>query len=590
MQTSSIQRIIFCFFIFLLQTMPSVSQSQILDAINKKRAEPEAATGTEKKKIIKANKFLIVTANPHATKAGYEMLSKGGTAVDAMIAAQLVLNLTEPQSSGIGGGAFLLHWDQKNKELLTYDGRETAPSSVKPNHFIDDQGNPLKFHDAIKQGLAIGIPGLVKLLEDTHKAHGKLPWQDLFKPAIQLSKAGFQVSTRLNMLLEKVGAEKFSGEAKTFFFDADNKPHPVGHILKNPAFSETLEQIAVQGSKGFYQGKISNDIIQLAAKLSNNKHTIKQSDFDNYKVKKRPAVCTIYRSHKICGMGLPSSGGLTVAQVLKLIETYNLKAGAKDHQTLHYIAEAQKLAYADRARYMADPDFVSAPKGLLNEKYIAKRRKLIQKSKAVKKAKPGIPELKKQGLFGIDASKESSGTSHISIIDQYGNAVSLTTTIETGFGSKVMVGGFLLNNQLTDFSFKPIDKNGMPIANRIQAGKRPRSSMAPTIVFDKDGDIELVLGSPGGSRIILYVLKTLIAMIDWNMDQQAAVELANFGSRNGPFELEAPGDNMTQLFLKTFGHKVRITPMTSGLHVILKTKEGLYSGVDPRREGSSLGR
>lgn len=562
---------------------------KIEGAVTEKRAAPENDTGKEKKSLVRAEKYMIVTANKHATEAGNNMLKQGGSAVDAMIAAQLVLSLVEPQSSGIGGGAFLLHWDKKKKELLTYDGRETAPASAKPDHFLDQNKKPLEFHTAIKKGLGVGVPGIIRLLETSHKAHGKLPWATLFAPAIKLAENGFEVSPRLHKLLTFVPPRLFGKEARSYFYDEQGKPRPVGYILKNPQYAETLKVLAKDGASAFYKGPIAEALVKKVAEISDNKNGMTLNDLSSYVVKKRDPVCVTYRKRKVCGMGPPSSGALTIGQVLKLIEPYNLRTGPTDHQVLHYIAEAQKLAYADRAKYMADSDFIPVPKGLLDKKYLDERRKLIIKNKTMKVANAGKPPLLKQGFFGKDATKEMPGTSHLSIVDAEGNAVSMTTSIETAFGSKYMVGGFLLNNQLTDFSFKPADANGVAIANRIEGGKRPRSSMSPTIVFDRNDNLILVVGSPGGSRIILYVLKTIIAMVDWGLDQQAAVALANFGSRNGPFELEAPGKGMTKVFLKAFGHKVYITDMNSGLHVILKSKNMLYSGIDPRREGTAMG-
>ncbi len=581
--------------VFILSALLSIAHSQDNTGsptketeAQEKRATPEKDTGKSKSELVRAKKYMIVTANAHATRAGNQMLAAGGSAVDAMIAAQLVLNLVEPQSSGIGGGAFLVHWDQDNKKLLTYDGRETAPASVKSDHFLDKDGKPLGFAKAIGTGLAIGIPGLVKLLEHTHKKHGKLPWKQLFEPAITLSEKGFPVSPRLNKLLSSEKAETFGQKARSYFYDEAGQARPVGFILKNPEFAATLKLIANDGAKVFYQGEISKSLVQTVDVFSKGKNGMALTDLSSYEVKERAPVCVKYRKHKVCGMGPPSSGAHTIGMVLKLIEPYNLRPGVGSHQVLHLIAEAQKLAYADRNRYMADTDFVPMPSDLLNKNYLEKRRKLIKLNKATAKAMAGQPE-KKQGMYGRDATVELPGTSHISIIDAKGNAVSLTTTIESGFGSRIMAGGFLLNNELTDFSFKPADDSGVLIANRIEGGKRPRSSMSPTIVFDEKGEVVLVVGSPGGSRIILYVLKTIIAMIDWGMDQQAAVELANFGSRNGPFEMESPGNTMTKLFLQSFGHVVKVVPMTSGLHVILKSDGIMYSGVDPRREGMALG-
>lgn len=535
---------------------------------------------------------MVSAANPYAARAGLEILRAGGSAVDAAIAVQLVLNLVEPQSSGIGGGAFLLHWDAKAKELKTYDGRETAPASATPDRFLVD-GKPMPFREAMLSGLSIGVPGLVRLLETVHQRHGRLPWARLFEPAIRLSEKGFDVSPRLHLLLRWQGPTSFVPAARRYFFTDNGTAWPIGFTLRNPAFAATLRRIANEGARGFYEGPVAQAILEAVATAPTAPGGMTLQDLADYRVKERPPFCFAYRSYKICGMGPPSSGGPTVAQALKLLEPFDLGQGpqaALSPQVLHVIAEAQKLAYADRNRYLADPDFVTIPDGLLDPGYLAARRALIDPLRAMERAKPGVPPGLAQQSFGRDASIERSGTSHISIIDVDGNAVSMTTTIEGAFGSHNWAAGFLLNNELTDFSFRPTDAQGRPVANAVAPGKRPRSSMAPTIVFNDKGEVVAVLGSPGGSRIILYVIKSLIAMLDWGMDAQAAADLINFGSRGRGFEIELAGPAVwTGLRLKPFGHTIVPALMNSGLHIVVRRGDVLEGAADSRREGVALG-
>jgi gamma-glutamyltranspeptidase/glutathione hydrolase len=507
---------------------------------------------------------MVVAADPLAAEVGRDVLREGGSAVDAAIAVQLVLNLVEPQSSGLGGGAFLLHFDAATKTVQTYDGRETAPAAAKADRFLVD-GRPMAFREAVLSGLSVGVPGTLALLELAHKRHGRLPWGRLFEPAIKLAANGFPVSRRLNTLLHEYGAGGFAPDARRYFFDASGAALPTGHRLTNPELADTLRAIAQEGSGAFYS--------------------------------------------RVCGMAPPSSGGIAVAQTLMLLEPFDLGHGrgaAMNASALHLIAEAQKLAYADRDRYVADSDFVPLPAGLLDPNYVSARRALIDRFAAANTVHAGTPPGLARHVLGEDATIEAAGTSHISIIDADGNAVAMTSTIEAGFGSRLWAAGFLLNNEMTDFSFRPRAADGRLVANRIEPGKRPRSSMAPTIVLDEAGRVTAVLGSPGGSRIILYVLKSLIAMIDWDMDAQAMAALENFGSRGGgAFELEAamPAglDVITQLWasrptiwralkLKPYGHRMAFGVHTSGLHVILRRDDGtLEGGADPRREGIALG-
>lgn len=570
-------------------TSPTLAQAP---AAAPSPAAPEAASAFTPKTVAIAPRAMVAAAHPAAVDAGLAMLDAGGSAVDAAIAVQLVLNLVEPQSSGIGGGAFLVHYDRARRAMRTYDGRETAPAAAKPARFLKADGTPRSFPEAVFGGESVGAPGVVRLMAVTHRRHGKLPWPKLFEPAIALAEAGFPVSPRLHALLRGAGSAGFDNTARAYFFSADGAPHPVGHVLKNPDFAATLRALATGGDNAFYSGPIADALVRVVAEAPNHKGDLTSVDLAAYKVVERPALCVTYRTNRVCGMGPPSSGGLAIAQILKLIEPSSLGRAPLNPDAVHLITEAQKLAYADRDRYVADPDQVPIPlAGLLDQTYLTQRRVWIDTAKAKPKADAGVPP----GLTrraGIDATFESVGTSHISIVDAAGDAVSMTTTIENGFGARLMTGGFLLNNQLTDFSFRPVDASGGAIANALQPGKRPRSSMAPTIVLFPDGRVRAVLGSPGGSRIPLYTAKALIALLDWQLDPQTAADLPNLGSRNGPLELEL---GMTSLLLKAQmlarGHQVTDTDMTSGLHIILRRQDGtLLGGADPRREGVAKGR
>jgi gamma-glutamyltranspeptidase / glutathione hydrolase len=580
---------------------------------------PEAATGREEKQLVTVDRQMVVAANPLAVDAGLTMLRAGGSAVDAAIATQLVLNLVEPQSSGLGGGAFLLHWNRSKRELASYDGRETAPAAATADRFMVN-GSPMPFGQAVGSGLSVGVPGTARLLDEMHKRHGRLPWAQLFAPAVMLANNGFAVSNRLNLLLSLMGADAFSPAARAYFFDTSGTPHPVGHQLKNPAFAETLIALRDGGTDAFYNGPTARAIVDAVA-AAPRPGDLTADDLAGYQVVPREVLCVPYQTHQVCGMAPPSSGGIAVAQTLKLLEAFNLGRASKtllNTRAMHLIAEAQKLAFADRDRYVADPDYVPPPVGLLDDTYLGIRRTLMNERTAMQKPAAGVPPptasnppkwpsgkpSKRAELFGDDATLESVGTSHISIVDARGNAVSMTTTIEAGFGSRLFAGGFLLNNEMTDFSFRSTDDQGRAIANAIAPGKRPRSSMAPTLVFDAAGELKAVVGSPGGSRIILFVVKALVAMIDWRLDPQTAAGLVNFGSRGGPFEVEfdpslrrelaaqpwvSPPPTWYALHLRRFGHSISRDLMTSGLHLIWLQNGSITGGADPRREGVARG-
>ena len=551
---------------------------------------PEGESGLTQKPLVKADKHMVVAAHPLAAEAGLEMQRKGGSAIDAGIATQLVLNLVEPQSSGIGGGAFMLYWDARSETLTSYDGRETAPKGATPELFLGADGKPLPRRAARNSGLSVGVPGLLAVLKQVHDEYGKLPWGALFEPAIALARDGFPVSPRLTKMLGNTNPNTFAPSARAYFFDAQGQPRPAGHILKNPDLAETFEIIASDGPDAFYKGAIATDIAKAVQNDPRKPGTLDENDLAGYRAKTRLAVCSLYRGRKVCGAGPPSSGAVAVSQVLSLIEPFDLGTAALDAQAAHRIVEAQRLAFADRGRYLADPDFVAVPvDGLLDETYLAERRTLIDADKAQSQVSPGTPPNLARA-FGRDHTKEKGGTSHVSVVDGEGDAFSLTTSIEFAFGARTMVRGFLLNNQLTDFSFRPEDAQGRTIANRVEAGKRPRSSMDPTMIFDADGDLEYVLGSPGGPGIILFNLKTIIGLIDWQMDAAEAAGLVNFGGTTRGVVVESgPAWDKLAADLEARGHTVRRMPMTSGQHVIAVTPEGLEGGADPRREGVALG-
>jgi len=558
---------------------------------------PEAASGFTAKAGFSFKRQGVAAANPLAVEAGYAMLRKGGTAVDAMVATQLVLGLVEPQSSGIGGGAFLLVHDGKRKRLTAYDGRETAPAAAKPDRFVGSDGLPLKFHDAVVGGKSVGVPGTVALLQQSHRKHGKLPWKTLFEPAIALAESGFPVSPRLRSQTAGDRFLKLDAAARAYFFDAAGEPWPVGHALRNPAYAATLRAIADRGADAFYAGEIASDLVR-AVRGHANAGDMTEADLAAYRAIEREPVCGPYRQLKVCGMPPPSSGGVAIAQMLAILERYPLAQwGPNSADSVHVFAEAGRLAFADRGRYLADPDFVAQPGGpsaraLLDSAYLRQRGEGIDLAKSMKRAEPGVPSGIKIARAD-DQSLELPGTSHIAIVDRYGNAVSMTTTIEDQFGARLMVRGFLLNNELTDFSFVPAE-GGALVANRVEAGKRPRSSMSPTIVFDGRGAPVIVAGSPGGSVIINYVAKSLVALIDWKLTPQAAADLPNFGSRNGPTELEK-GTALEALKpeLERRGHSVSLMEFTSGLHLLQRHGVGNNArwrgGADPRREGIVLG-
>ncbi|MBJ6128062.1 gamma-glutamyltransferase [Microvirga splendida] len=549
---------------------------------------PEAPTGRTLKSAGTATKDMVAAANPLAAQAGREILAAGGSAVDAAIAVQLVLNLVEPQSSGIGGGAFLVFWD--GTTMTTLDGRETAPAAAKPERFLGPDGKPMKFYEAVVGGRSVGVPGTLRLLETAHKNWGKLSWQQVIEPAARLAEEGFAISPRLNGLLTQEKYLQNDPVARAYFYEPDGTPKAVGTILKNPNFARTLRTVAEKGADAFYSGEIAQDIVATVTGHPTNPGDMTLEDLKGYKVQEREALCGNYRVYRICGMGPPSSGQVAVQQIMGVLETQDMAAMKPGPEAAHWMAEAGRLAYADRALFLADPAFVNVPvKGLTDPGYIKSRAALVDPNKSMGKAKPGDPPFQKTFLWGPSDGIEY-GTSHISIVDRDGNAVSMTTTIEDGFGARVMTkSGFLLNNELTDFSFATTE-DGKPIANRVEAGKRPRSSMAPTMVLDGSGKLYAVVGSPGGSLIPNYVAKTLVGLLDWKLDPQVAADLPNMGSRNGPTELEAGTEaEAWKPALEAKGHEVKLIDQNSGIHAVVVTPAGLVGGADSRREGVAIG-
>lgn len=546
-------------------------------------AAKQAGTPTE------AQDWMIAAANPLAVEAGANVLRAGGSAADAMVAVQAVLGLVEPQSSGLGGGAFLVWYDAASGEVTTLDGRETAPLAATPRLFQTPEGEPLKFYDAVVGGRSVGTPGTPMLLSEAHRRWGRADWAGLFTDAIGLAEDGFIVSPRLADLVagdaDRLG--RFPATAAYFF--PEGTPIAAGDRLTNPAYADTLRRIAGEGVAAFYTGPVAADIVATVQGAEGNPGVLSEVDLALYKVKERPAVCVDYRAHDVCGMGPPSSGALTVGQILGMLGQYDLAAlGPDAPESWRLIGDASRLAFADRGRYMADVDFVPMPvKGLVDPAYLSGRADLLSGDDALPEVSPGTPDWDHAMLWGDDVAIEFPSTSHISIVDGDGNALSMTTTIENGFGSRLFVRGFLLNNELTDFSFRT-HSGGAPIANRVEPGKRPRSSMSPTIVLS-DGKPALVIGSPGGSRIIGYVAQAIIAHLDWGMDVQAAVALPHAVNRFGTYDLEA-GTAAADLApaLEAMGFKVNTRDLNSGLHAIA-VGDVLQGGADPRREGIALG-
>ncbi|RQR63557.1 gamma-glutamyltransferase [Burkholderia sp. Bp9126] len=568
---------------------------------------PELSSGWIDKPGWTAQRYMVAAANPLAAQAGYEMLKAGGTAIDAAIATQMVLALVEPQSSGIGGGAFMLYYD--GKAAQAYDGRETAPAAATERLFYGPTGQPMSFYEGVVGGRSVGTPGVLRMLDAAHRAHGRLPWRRLFQPAIRLAEHGFTISPRLATLIASDKYLMKDPTARAYFYNPDGTPKPAGTILKNPPLAAVLRQVADHGANAFYSGAIARDIVAKVRRHPTNPGLLSLQDLARYKAKVREPLCTDYRRSVVCGMPPPSSGGLAIAQMLGILEAMPdwQQIGAQKPVrndvgfeptpfAAHLFSEAGRLAYADRARYVADPDFAPLPGGgwasLVDRTYLAQRARLIGDG-SMGAAQAGTPQGATLALAD-DRSPELPSTSDLAIVDRYGHALSMTTSVEDAFGSRLMVRGFMLNNQLTDFSFVS-SENGRPVANRVQPGKRPRSAMSPELVFDKKTkQVTLAVGSAGGPAIINHVAKALVGVLDWGMTMQQAIALPNFGSMNGPTQLER-GRVSDALVdgLKGRGHDVQVVQMNSGLQGIQRLNvEGRtvwFGGADPRREGIAMG-
>ncbi|MEM7274029.1 MAG: gamma-glutamyltransferase family protein [Actinomycetota bacterium] len=563
-------------------------------------AAPAAATtvpGAPLRDTDTARREMVVTANPDATLAAIKVLRRGGNAVDAMIAAQAMLGLVEPQSSGMGGGAFVVYYDARTGTTTTFDAREKAPAAA-----TEDRFEGLGFFGAWQSGLSVGVPGIPMLLEEMHDRYGSQEFSSLFWDAQRAAREGFPLTERTASQVATFLSFNPSCDNRIFFRDPvafeyfanpDCTAKPAGTIVTNRAYAQTLIRYGRGGAAQFYERGIARSIVDAVQNDPAIPGDMTLDDLRNYTVVERPPVCIDYRGHEVCGMGPPSSGGIAVGQILGILEPFDLGSDPLGEELVHRFAQAGRLAFADRNLYVADSDFVTVPvDGLLDKDYLATRSALITDTD-LGTAEPGTPP----GDFdpaAPDTDDNESGTSHISIIDRHGNALSMTTTIESSFGNGVMVEGFLLNNQLTDFSFSPTTDDGTPIANRVQPNKRPRSSMSPTIVFDGNGDVELVTGSPGGSRIIGYTAQSIINVIDLGLTPQQAIDVPHFGNRNGTTELETPIPGVTldydtaalQAALEARGHPVNVRSMTSGLSMILVDGKFFVGGADQRRDGT----
>lgn len=565
------------------------------------RPAPEGPSGWTERAPVQVSRDMVAAAHPAAVAAGVQILAAGGSAIDAAIAVQLVLGVVEPQSSGLGGGAFAVHWDAGSGELTAWDGRETAPLAATPQLFLDGSGQPMAFADAVVGGRAVGTPGVPHLLEALHARHGRLPWQALFAPAIALAESGFEVAVRLHGALASTAGVRDDPAARRLFFSAEGAPVAPGTRVTNGELARTLRALASGGARAFQRGPIAAALVDTVRSQA-NPGSLTLADLEAYRVLQRTPVCGRYRGYRICGIGMPSSGTTSVLMTLALVERFPLAAlGVDSPGAVHLIAEALRLVFADRGRYMADADFVPVPvAGLLDPAYLASRSALIDAGRARGQVVAGAPP----GCCGAGPRadglhSDTAGTSHVSIVDRWGNAVALTTSIESAFGSRRTSGGFFLNNQLTDFSFVP-EVGGVPVANRVQPGKRPRSSMAPTLVFDRQDRLVAVLGSAGGAQIIPYVVKTLVGIIDGGLDVRQAIALPNFGIQGDRVLLEQGRVAPTlAAALQAKGHPVAIVDLASGLHAVGRADPRVWpwalagarwvGAADPRRDGTASG-
>ncbi|RUO25781.1 gamma-glutamyltransferase [Aliidiomarina minuta] len=576
----------FCVLVLTFSIIGCSPQTEEIEAY-----EPEAATGFQQHQLEQAEHYMVAAANGYAVESGLNVLAQGGNAIDAAIAVQAMLTLVEPQSSGIGGGAFILYWDAAEKELHTLDARETAPAAASADLFLDAEGEPVPWIDAVVGGRSVGTPGLLHGLDMAHQRWGRLPWDSLFDDAIVQAEQGFMVSPRLQQLLEmdiNPGVRQLTTTRNYFF--PDGSALQAGDVKRNPELASSLRKVANEGIDVFYRGELGSDLVAAVQNAEIAPGVLTTEDLSKYEATWREPVCSDYRSHQVCSMGPPSSGGITLLQTLKMLQGFELSEyDINSSQPWHWFTQASRLAFADRDRYLADSDFVEVPvEQLLDAEYLRHRAQLIG-DEDMGPAEAGIFSGYAEEVAGV-IQYEQPNTTQISIVDAEGNAVSMTSTIEMGFGSSVMSNGFLLNNQLTDFDFQPQTETGLA-ANRIEPGKRPRSSMSPVMVFDGDQSLRHVLGSPGGPRIINYVTQTVMALIDWELDIQSAINLPKVTNLNGQTAIEE--DVAPEFWADEFrqrGHQLQVRPLNSGLHGITIESSGLlYGGADPRREGVAKG-
>ncbi|MFM2129437.1 MAG: hypothetical protein RL477_983 [Pseudomonadota bacterium] len=547
-----------------------------------------------RRKSVTAAKEMVAAANPIAAEAGLSILRKGGNAVDAAIAVQAVLTLVEPQSSGIGGGGFLMHFDGKSGEISAYEGRESAPSATLENDFVDAGGQAQSSDRFRVGGISAAVPGTLAMLEMAHKRHGKLPWAELFKPAIELANRGFEISPRLaRSIANDRYITRFSA-ARDYFSDMRGQPLKAGHVLTNRALADTLEQVAKGGAQAFYTGAIARDIAAAVRGDRARPGKLTAADLAAYQAKKRRQLCGPYRTWLVCGFGPPTAGGVTTLMTLALLERFDLsKLAPNSPEAVHLFAEAMRLANADRLHYVADPDFEDVPlNAMLDPRYLARRARLIRENSAMRHAAPGdLPVARRRAMLDVrEEDDERPSTTHFNIVDKDGNAVAMTSSVGDAFGSRLFVRGFFLNNHATDFTAVPRTASGEPKPNRPEANKRPRSAQSPTFVFDGSGRLVMAVGSPGGTRIIAFVLKTVIGVLDWNLDIQDAIALPNRTVRGNTIELER-GTALADIQdrLKAMGHEVRLRSLASGLQGITIRNGALQGGADSRREGVVVG-
>jgi len=579
------------FVLTLSLALPCGAGAQPASVAPPTRDMPEPAGQTIERKASFSKRDMVAAAHPLATEAGIEILAKGGSAIDAAVAVQMVLNLVEPQSSGIGGGSFMLHYDVKRNTTIAYDGREIAPQAATPTMFLGEDGKPIAYANASRSGKSFGIPGTLRSLEAAHAAHGKLPWAVLFQPVIRLAENGYALSARTVQQAGNSTVLRDTPETRAIFFNADGRVKAVGTVVKNPALAAAMKRIAAEGADAFYLGEIARDMVA-AVRGHVRPGAASEADFAAYRVRISEALCGNYRGNRVCSMPMPSSGGVAILQILGMLERFDLPRMKPDSvEAAHLFAEAGRLAFADREKFAADDRFAEVPVvAMINPAYLRERSALIRPDRSLGRATPGNPAALKLVQAG-DTTASLTGTSHFSIVDAAGNAVSMTTSVNASFGSQIFVRGFFLNDHMIDFSLIPTDAAGVPVANAIAPSKRPRSTMAPVIIFDDKGKLKMVVGSALGSTIVNSMTKTIIGALDWQLDIQASIALPNGGSRNGPTDIErGAGAEKLAGALRVIGHEVRIGDIPSGLHGVLRVPGGWQGGVDPRREGAAKGR